>query len=375
MPLFVYERRPGTREWLMSSDRKTLFLVDDDLTILKAGKDALSGHYKVITLNSGRTLLEMTKKALPDLILLDVNMPELGGYETIGRLKANNETARIPVIFLTALNDVQEQIEGLSLGAVDYITKPFSAPLLLKRIEIHLLIESQNKELLLFNNSLKQMVDEKTQEVVKLKNALISTMAEIVECRDEITGNHIVRTQNYVKVIMNFLKENGLYAKELSGLDMDLVIQSSQLHDVGKIAISDVILNKPAKLTHDEFEAIKSHTVFGEKIIASLQEKAMSDGFLEYARVIAASHHEKWDGSGYPNGLSGPGIPLIGRVMAIADVYDALVGTRPYKKALSHDEAVDIVRSGSGSHFDPLLVDAFISVHSEFEAVLRETQL
>jgi len=359
----------------MITDRKTLFLVDDDLTVLKIGKDTLSGHYKVITLNSVRALLEMTDKLLPDLILLDVNMPDVGGYEGIKLLKADERTSRIPVIFLTALNDEKTELEGLTLGAVDYITKPFSVPLLLKRIEIHLLIESQNRELVFFNNNLQQMVNEKTETVVKLKNAIISTMAEIVEYRDEITGNHIIRTQKYVKIILDALKNSGHYAKELSVLDAELVMQSSQLHDVGKIAISDIILKKPGRLSPEEFDEIKTHTVFGEKIISALKEKAMDDDFLEYARIIALYHHEKWDGSGYPYGLSGTDIPLIGRVMAIADVYDALVGVRPYKKALTHDEARKIVCDGKGSHFDPVLSDVFNNTHKMFETVLKETMV
>ena len=361
-------------DYPMINSRKTLFLVDDDMTTLKTGKDALTAYYKVITLNSGKKMLDMIEKVCPDLILLDVNMPEFDGYMAIKHLKANEMTEHIPVIFLTASRDEQMELDGLSLGAVDYITKPFSTPLLLKRIEVHLLIEAQRKELLFFNNHLQQLVNEKAKTVITLKNAIISTMAEIIEYRDGITGTHIIRTQRYVKVIIESMIASGLYDDEVSKFDVDMVLQSSQLHDVGKIAISDTILRKPARLTHDEFEIVKTHTLYGEDIILRLREKAINDDFLEYARVIAVTHHEKWDGSGYPKGLAGKDIPLLGRIMAIADVYDALVDVRPYKDAIPHREAVKIIHEGKGSHFDPMLIDLFMKSCHKFESVLMEVR-
>jgi len=365
----------------MDKKRKTVFLVDDDMTNLTIGKKALSSVYNVFTLDSGAYMLEMLENLHPDLILLDVNMPEMDGHEAIERLKTNEKTANIPVIFLTALTDEAMELKGLTLGAIDYITKPFSAPLLLKRLEVHLLVEAQKRELvtqkrelLFLNNNLEQLVDEKTETVVELKNAILSTMAELVEYRDEITGGHIVRTQRYMKVLLDAMRNQGVYSAEVNKLDEELVLQSCQLHDVGKIAVSDSILNKAGKLTPEEFEAIKNHTLFGGKVIEQLKEKTMDSDFLEYARIFAISHHEKWDGSGYPHKLAGENIPLLGRMMAIGDVYDALVEPRPYKGAFSHEKAMDIILEGRGGHFDPVLTDIFQKIHHEFERIAAEVK-
>ena len=360
----------------METELKTVILVDDNPTNLAVGSAALEGHYGVLTLNSGARLIKILDKTTPDLILLDVEMPEMSGYDVIRVLKGNPATAGIPVIFLTARNDGESELEGLSLGAIDYITKPFSTPLLLKRIEVHLLVEDQKRELVRreeeltgFNENLREMVEEKTKTVVELQNAVLKTMAELVECRDGITGGHIERTQGFLSVLLEALAERGLYEEEAASWDLPLALRSAQLHDVGKIAIKDGILQKPGKLTEDEFEEIKTHTVFGEKVIERIREHTSEQAFLEYAKIFAGTHHEKWDGSGYPNGLKGEEIPLLGRLMAVADVYDALVSDRPYKKAFSHEEAVGIIASGRDKHFDPVLVDLFLEVSGEFDRI------
>jgi putative two-component system response regulator len=304
-------------------------------------------------------MLKILEKNIPDLILLDVEMPEMNGYEVIKVMKGKAETAQIPVIFLTAKSDGESELEGLSLGAIDYIFKPFSPLLLLKRIENHLLLESHK-------HNLQKMVDAKTKTVVELQNPILKTMAELVEFRDNITGEHIGRTQRYLDVLLNAILKNGLYEDEISKWNMSLVLQSAQLHDVGKIAIKDGILQKPGKLTDDEFEQIKFHTIFGERVINKIKESTTEQEFMEYARIFAISHHEKWNGNGYPGKLKGEEIPLLGRIMAIADVYDALVSERPYKKSFSHDEAVEIIKKDSGSHFDPKIVEVFLSVTDDF---------
>jgi len=364
----------------MDSARKTIFLVDDDMTNLTIGKKALADSYNVFTLSSGALMLKMLENLQPDLILLDVDMPKMDGHEAIRLLKEGKHAA-IPVIFLTALNNEEMELKGLSLGAIDYIAKPFSAPLLLKRLEVHLLVEAQKKELneqkrelLFFNNSLSQMVEEKAGTIIELKNAILSTMAEVVEYRDEITGGHIVRTQRYIKALLDEMKRGGVYEKEVSALDEELVLQSCQLHDVGKIAITDLILNKPGKLSPEEYEKMKTHTSYGEKIILQLKEKTQDSDFLEHARIFAVSHHEQWNGSGYPKGLKGGDIPLLGRVMAISDVYDALVEPRPYKNAFPHEEAVRIILAGKGNHFDPALSDLFEKIHPEFNRIANEVK-
>ena len=359
------------QETVYPSSRKTVFLVDDNLTNLTSGKNALAGEYNVFTFNSGERLLKMLQRTKPDLILLDVEMPEMSGYDVIKIIKASEETAAIPIVYLTAKSDTESELEGLSLGAVDYIVKPFSPQLLRKRIEVHLLIESQKRELHHYNTNLENMVAEKTRTVVELKNALLRTVAELVECRDDITGGHIERTQKYLSVLLEAMVAVGLYKDEVDAWDVALVLQSAQLHDVGKIGISDSILKKPGKLTPQEFEDIKVHTTFGARIIEKIKKNTTEHEFLKYAKELAATHHERWDGKGYPKGLQGPEIPLSGRLMAIADVYDALVSVRPYKKAFSHEEAVAILVQGRGTQFDPALIDIFLTVSHTFNEIAQ----
>ena len=358
----------------MSTDRKTIFLVDDDVTNLAVGGDTLDEYYDVLTFNSGEWLLKALERITPDLILLDIEMPEMNGYEVIKILKNNAGTAHVPVIFLTAKSDSGSELEGLSLGAIDYIIKPFSPPLLLKRIEVHLLVETQkqelihfNNKLIHFNNNLQAMVDAKTKTVVELQNAVLKTMAELVEFRDNVTGGHIERTQKHLRILLEALLEQGIYKDETTSWNLELVWQSAQLHDVGKIAIRDSILKKPDKLTKEEFDEVKTHPVFGARVIGKIGENTTDKTFLEYAKVFALTHHEKWDGSGYPNGLNEEAIPLLGRIMAIVDVYDALVSERPYKKALTHGEAVKIIEDSSGIHFDPALVEVFLDIADKHE--------
>ncbi|MDR3012644.1 MAG: response regulator [Chitinispirillales bacterium] len=354
--------------------RKTIFMVDDNLTNLTVGKSALIDKYKVFTIPSGKKLFEMLDKATPDMILLDIEMPDMDGFEIIGILKKDPKTAEIPVIFLTARSDSGSELEGLSLGAIDYISKPFSPPLLLKRIEVHMLVEKQKHELEDYNHNLQHMVAEKTKTVIDLQNAILKTVAELVECRDDVTGGHIERTQNYLRILVNaLLTDENKYKEEVSGWNLEFLLQSSQLHDVGKIAIKDCILQKPAKLTPEEFDEMKTHTTFGLKVIEKIQENTAEATFLEYAKIFASTHHEKWDGSGYPHGLAGDAIPLKGRLMAIADVYDALISERPYKKPLTHEAAVDIIKCGSGSHFDPELVKIFLAHEQDFNNVAMST--
>jgi HD-GYP domain-containing protein (c-di-GMP phosphodiesterase class II) len=230
-----------------------------------------------------------------------------------------------------------------------------------------------NKQTIKVNNlintniDLQQKVEEKTMMVAELQSAILKTMSELVEFRDDITGKHIERTQYYLKIMLSALQKQGIYEKEISTWDIGLVLQSAQLHDVGKIAIKDSILQKPDKLIDDEFAEIKKHTIFGEKVIEKIKENTTDHSFLEYAQIVAVSHHEKWNGSGYPDGLKGEEIPLLGRIMAIVDVYDALISERPYKKALTHENAVEIIIKDRGTHFDPVLIDVFISVSDEFK--------
>jgi putative two-component system response regulator len=344
-------------------------LVDDNAANLAMGKSMLKDSYEVYPCPSAKKMFEILQHVTPDLILLDIVMPEMDGCETLRLLKADARRADIPVIFLTSRSDERSELEGLSLGAIDYVTKPFSAPLLLKRIENHLLIASQKKELKNYNDNLQQMVRDKTAQVVELQNAVLSTVADMVECKDNPTGGHVIRTQMYLEVLVNKMLEEKIYNDVLSSWDIDLLIQSAQLHDVGKIAIRDAILNKPGKLTPEEFEEMKTHVTIGAATIDGIAKRTSERAFLRYARSIVGAHHEKWDGSGYPAGLRGDDIPLEGRLMAIADVYDALISSRPYKAPLTTKEAEAIILAGRGSHFDPVLVDVFSRVTDDFASI------
>ncbi|MCL2755214.1 MAG: response regulator [Oscillospiraceae bacterium] len=358
--------------------RKRIIFVDDQVSNLMIGRNVLSANYDVFTVPSSKKMFELMDKVYPDLILLDVEMPDMDGYETVVRLKENATYKDIPVIFLTAKTDSSSELKGLNLGAIDYITKPFSPPLLLKRIEVHLLIlsqriqlEKQKKQLQSYNENLEETVKEKTKTITELQNAVLETVAELVEARDDVTGGHIERTQSYLKILFDGLRESGIYADIIKSWDVDMVIQSAQLHDVGKISVNENILNKPGRLTAEEFEEMKKHTSVGGKIIEHIQERTSEHSFLKFCKSMAVSHHERWDGNGYPCGLKGEDIPLEGRLMAIVDVYDALVSERPYKKAFSHEEAVNIIKDGSGTQFDPTLIELFIREQERFSETAK----
>jgi len=358
----------------MENEKALIIMVDDDLANLRIGKNVLSEKYTVSTAPSAEKLFSLLENNTPVLILLDVEMPEMNGYEAIEELKSKPETRDIPVIFLTGRTEADDELKGLSLGAIDYITKPIQPLLLLKRIELHLLIEEQKKtlgkqaaDLKFFNDNLQKMIDEKTQSIIELQNALLRTMAELVEYRDDITGKHIERTQKGVRILLNEIQKSGFLSEEAADWDIELLVQSCQLHDVGKIYVSDSILRKPEKLNEKEYEDMKVHTNIGKQIIEKVEILTKESAFLNYAKTFAVSHHEKWDGSGYPFGLKGNEIPLLGRVMAIADVYDACVSVRPYKAAYTHEKTVNIISEGSGTHFDPTLVEIFLKASDQFK--------
>jgi putative two-component system response regulator len=331
---------------------KTIFIVDDsDTNLMVAGK-ALEKYYKIFTMPSAARLFRILTKVVPDLILLDIEMPECDGFTAIKQLKANKRYAEIPVIFLTASQNVETETKGFDFGAVDFIGKPFSAPVLQKRVRLH--IETD------------KLIKAGQAQLRKLQNAMISVIAELVEHRDHVTGGHIERTTKYLDILVKEMLKNGPYKDEAAEWNLSLLIPSAQLHDVGKVIIPDHILNKPGKLTDEEFNIIKKHSSGGLSIINEIKKKSDDDGFLDYAEKFAGYHHEKWNGSGYPFGLSGSDIPLEGRVLAIADVYDALVSERPYKKPFSHEEAVKIINEGSGTHFDPMCVELFNNAEYDF---------
>ena len=352
----------------LDTNREVIVMVDDDITNLNVARNNLAGKYSIVTVPSGEKLFKLLDNISPSLILLDIEMPVMNGYEVMKQLKGNDKTANIPVIFLTAKIDPKSEIEGLDLGAVDYITKPFSRELLIKRIDLHILLEKQKKELISYSHSLESEVDKQTRAVLELQNAIIKIIAELVECRDNITGGHIERTQHYIRLLVDLLYAHNIYTDELSTWDIDLFVMSSQLHDVGKITVRDEILKKPGKLTYEEFEEMKHHTIYGVDIIRRIEETTTQSEFLVYAAALAGSHHEQWTGTGYPYGLRGEHIPLQGRLMALVDVYDALTNDRPYKKAFTHENAVQIIKDSSGTHFDPYITEVFLLHEKDFKS-------
>lgn len=349
--------------------KNRIMVVDDNLTNLTVAKKALEGIYSVIPVPSGEKALGLLNKVLPSLILLDIDMPEMDGFETLRHIRENDKAKDIPIIFLTAKGDDGSELEGLKLGAVDYITKPFSIPLLLQRIQLHVELVTQKHALQNYNQNLSDMVREKTEIISELQHAIVQTLIDLIEFRDGLTGGHVTRTQKYLEVLVLGLQESGYYREELSLIDFALLFESAQLHDIGKIAISDVILQKPGRLSSEEFEEIKKHALIGEQAIKRAMEMTRAKEFLNYAAVVAVSHHEWWDGSGYPYGIKYEKIPLCGRLMAVADVYDALVSERPYKSPFSHEKARDIILSESGSHFDPKLIEVFGRVADQFREI------
>lgn len=353
----------------------TVLVVDDTPENLSLMSDLLREHYRVkVATNGERALRIAGAEDAPDLIMLDVMMPEMDGYEVCRRLKQQDNTKDIPIIFLTARTDPEDEKIGLELGAVDFITKPISPPLVQARVRNHLKLKTHADFLADQAKWLEVEVQSRTRDVQRIKDVTIIAMASLAETRDNETGNHIRRTQNYVKALAEHLSGKPDYAAELDEETIDLLYRSAPLHDIGKVGIPDSILLKPGKHTPEEFEIMKTHATLGAEAIM-VAEKVLDESetsFLRFAREIAQNHHEKWDGSGYPAGLKGEAIPLSGRLMAVADVYDALISKRVYKPAFSHDEAAALIRDGRGKHFDPAIVDAFVEIEGEFKSIAAE---
>lgn len=355
--------------------RPTLLIVDDVVDNIALLSSLLKDAYRTKIATSGEKALKIAMADDPvDLILLDIMMPGMDGYEVCERLKADERTRNIPIIFLTAMTQPEDEERGLQLGAVDYITKPISPPILLARVQTHLALKQAQDYLRDQNAILEQKVIERTREIASVQDVTILAMASLAETRDNETGNHIRRTQNYVRVLAKQLQAHPRFQDMLTDQHVELLYKSAPLHDIGKVGVPDRVLLKPDRLTDDEFELMKQHTVYGRDAITAAEEKlddAPTDSFLRFAREIAYSHQEKWDGTGYPEGLSGDDIPFSARLMALADVYDALISRRVYKPAFSHEEAARIISDGRGSHFDPDVVDAFIETEQEFREIAQ----
>ena len=352
-------------------DQQTVLIVDDTPENLTLMHGLLRDRYRTkIAHNGERALQVAVADPVPDLILLDVVMPGLGGFEVCRRLKADTRTSHIPVIFLTSRSEIEDEQQGFDAGAVDYVTKPISPPIVLARVKTHLKMKAVADFLKDKNTFLKEEVDRRTREVQVIQDVTILAMASLAETRDDETGNHIRRTQNYVRALARKLKSHPKFRTQLDNETVELLYKSAPLHDIGKVGIPDRILLKPGKLTPEEFEVMKTHTTLGSRAIAKAEKLLDApSSFLRYAREIAHHHQEKWDGTGYPDKLSGEAIPLPARLMAVADVYDALISRRVYKPAFPHPKAVEIIQQGRGTHFDPDMVDAFTAIQEEFRSI------
>ncbi|GGF74491.1 two-component system response regulator [Azorhizobium oxalatiphilum] len=354
-----------------ANSKPTVLIVDDTPENLTLMNGLLSPVYETMVANNGERALRLALSVTPpDLVLLDIMMPGMDGYEVCQRLKADPRTRDVPVIFLTAKTEVHDEQTGFDVGAVDYITKPISAPIVMARIKTQLALKAAADFLRDKNLYLENEVARRTREVQVVQDVTIMAMASLAETRDNETGNHLRRTQNYVKALAKKLQGNAKFAAVLTDDVIEMLYKSAPLHDIGKVGIPDSILLKPGKLTPEEFEIMKTHTTLGRDTIAAAERLIdKPSSFLRIAREIAYSHQEKWDGSGYPNKLAGEEIPVLARIMAVADVYDALISRRVYKEPLSHEQAAATIREGRGQHFDPDMVDTFLEIEKEFSDI------
>lgn len=346
--------------------KQTILIVDDAPENIELLNLILSHDYRIkVALNGARALEIAANPAdLPDLILLDVMMPGMDGYEVCRQLKTSDLTRKIPVIFVSALSEPTDESKGLGLGAVDYLSKPVTAPIVRARVKTHLSLRDQKR-------ALEEQVAERTAELAHTQDVTIIGFATLAEFRNQETGSHIMRTQHYVRILAQYLMVHQRFSAFLNSESINILYKSAPLHDIGKIAVPDRILLKPGKLTPQEFEEIKLHTVYGRDAILRAEQALgnVKSTFLSIAREIAYTHHEKWDGSGYPQGLAGDEIPISGRLMALADVYDALTSQRVYKETYTHEKAVEIIREERGKHFDPGIVDAFLDIENAFRNI------
>lgn len=371
---------PDVKELL---PRQTVLIVDDTPQNITVLGELLHPHYAVRVANSGeRALRAVHSDPRPDIILLDVMMPGMDGYEVLQRLHAERETRDIPVIFVTAMDCAESEERGLELGAVDYITKPIKPAIVLARVRAHLELKHARDRLANQNEWLEREVARRMSENLLVQDLSMRALACLAEARDTDTGHHILRTQAYVDILAHQLEHHERFADALADGRLDMVVKAAPLHDLGKVGIPDAILLKPGRLTPEEFEVMKTHAAIGADAISQAMRDALAAAddnmaaqasgafaFLQVAREIALSHHEKWDGSGYPAGLAGDTIPAAGRLMALADVFDALTCTRVYKKPMPIDQASQIITEGRGTHFDPDVVDAYLACRERFAEI------
>lgn len=353
-----------------------ILIVDDTPANLQMLSDMLREHgYKVRPVSSGKLALQAAIASPPDLILLDITMPELDGYEVCERLKAQENLRDIPVIFISALNETMDKVKAFSVGGIDYLTKPFHIEEVEARISTHLKLRTFQVEMERHNHHLQLMVTDQVKEISEAQLATILALAKLAECRDEETGNHLLRVQRYCRALAEKLAGSGVFGTVIDEQYIENIFHASPMHDIGKVAVPDSILRKPGKLTAKEFEIMKKHPLVGANALASVMEK-YPNVFVQMGMELARSHHERWDGSGYPHGLAGEDIALSGRITMLADQYDALRSARPYKPPFDAAKTYAIITEGDGrtipGHFDPCVLEAFKAIRPIFEGIHDE---
>jgi len=358
----------------VAQGKQTILVVDDTPDNITLLCGLLGDQYKNKVATNGQKALQIAfAEPHPDLILLDIMMPGMDGYEVCRQLQSNPATADIPVIFLTAKSQDDDETKGFELGAVDYITKPITPAILMARVQTHLALKQARSFLKEQNDILEDQVKKRTLQLEALQDALIISMASLAETRDNETGHHIRRTQSYIYELAKNLKDHPKFSHELTPKNIELIYKTAPLHDIGKVGVPDRILLKPGRLDAEEFAEMKRHTIYGRDALdAAAKTLGTEETFLRTAREIAYYHHEKWDGSGYPEGISGDTIPISARLMAIVDVYDALISRRPYKEPMTHEQAYNIIIEGRGSHFDPDAVDAFNEIRDHVAEIAEK---
>ncbi|MBN1545417.1 MAG: response regulator [Syntrophaceae bacterium] len=349
-----------------------ILVVDDQVENFEILSDMLdSRSHTVRAVNSGKLAVDIAERDPPDLVLLDVMMPEMDGFAVCRLFKKHPALSHIPIIFISGLNDTSNKIAGFQAGGVDYITKPFHVEEVLARVETHLVLQRMQRELERYNLYLEDLVREKVQEISNSQLATILALSKLAESRDDVTGQHIERTRNFCKIIAEELRQTYRYAEEVSESFVETIFHAAPLHDIGKVGVPDGFLLKADRLTTEEFEVLKSHALIGARTLQTVHDQYPQNAIITMGISLARSHHEKWNGSGYPDGLRGEDIPLSARIMAVADVYDGLRSKRLYKDALTHEESRRIILEESGTQFDPAVVDAFEAHEAEIADVYQ----
>jgi putative two-component system response regulator len=349
---------------------ENIMVVDDRPSNLTMMRDMLREKgYRVSTFPRGGLALKAASRRPPDIILLDIDMPDMTGFEVCKRLKGDHQLREIPVMFISALSSAHDKVHAFELGGVDYITKPFQFEEIFARVETHLRLRKLQAEMRRYNLHLEKLVQKQVREISDAQLATINALSRIAESRDEDTGTHIERTQGFCKMLAQRLSEKAVFRDQIDAAFIDDIYHAAPLHDIGKVGIPDHVLLKPGRLNEEEFELMKTHVIIGSDTLVAVHRQYPRNSMLRMGIAIARHHHEKWDGSGYPDRLSGNAIPLAARIMALADVYDALRAKRPYKEPMNHARATKIIVEGAGQHFDTRIVDAYLAVQEDFRTL------